>query len=1220
MDNNISTIKLLINNKISLSDLNKEEQEFINILNLDNIKRFEQETGFFSHKEQDLEMFDIFVNYFKSNQDTLTKLIDLKNDKLSYKEFKKLIITYINIMIKSDIFANFSSYDWIEENLIEEYKEIFIDKNAPEELKKAFYSNSISLNFIYQHKEYLPYLVDKNIKSIIKADIKLNIPNLNNKTKFNQIDFISEYTNIYGNKMFLELCAKYGNMLSNIQITSINDEINNPKLIEKLIRKAIVNKIINGYFSYRYLENIEEFKLEYPDMFINLSNLKTIPKEEQERLTEAFYKRQLTFMDIKKYKELAKYLKTKNLKIAFGIQNSIDQIKSARQKRTHDYFTQVKEEYSDLELLDAFGNDFFLSLCFEYGRYLEGISLELHKILTLKTNQYIDKNNNVVSENEIKTIIETIIEKQVILGKIEYFEQDAPQFLIKKHPEIFLDKNAPDELKKYFYNYNNNYPLTFKLLKEHKEWQKYLKEKSIKTAILRSSYYKEETIKYFNLFGTDKAIKLGINKAETVMEMITSKKVELMKEWYDKTGQKFIPDFTIMKNFPKEQADKFLLSAFNWSKIAKNKNFFNSAESKDAILKLSYSFGVFESDKRGYNKVEELLTSIPKVINFQQGYIIKQIDNNIAFLTNKDKFLKESKTKEEAFFKIINYLNDEKIKTDNNTKNITKLLEAIKKEKIDIDFSQNIFEQIYRKKEDNAYFLTINQQEYPKTTQAIRNILEEYIELPILTPNIAHQLFGGFELKYDPDFREFLLKNIEEILTQPKYASFISNIQKQFSEIKSNNSNRTLTLDLAVSYVQNNKYESVNIGNENVATISAIAGYSQEDFNILQQIYNYGKQRTFSSIPRIEKTIGKYSYEMLRLDDPLAMAIGTLTDCCQALGDMAEMCMQHSMIDNNGRVFVIKDSENNIVAQSWVWRNKDVLCFDNIEIPTRALKRATRSARLQDKEEFTEEIFNIYKQAAHQLIEKDEQVYKQLLEAKKITQEQYEGLRLGKITVGIGYNDIAKSIKEKAILDKNKVTIPLPFEEKVELTNGLYTKDSTTQYILEKRDNRKEYELNTLPIYNDLYIEYNDDNFKEKNLLTLEKLEIITKKNPQTLEINADYYSDKKQLVTEIAHTYSLNPKTTKIIMNSNFAIIYEINKNKLKIADLFFNTKVDNKEQQIDITNKVIIQIRLALDQIRNNRQIDITNLNKRQKEIYYKALNLTNEIDIERGISHGR
>ena len=84
-------------------------------------------------------------------------------------------------------------------------------------------------------------------------------------------------------------------------------------------------------------------------------------------------------------------------------------------------------------------------------------------------------------------------------------------------------------------------------------------------------------------------------------------------------------------------------------------------------------------------------------------------------------------------------------------------------------------------------------------------------------------------------------------------------------------------------------------------------------------IYNYGKQRTFSSIPRIENKVEGYSYEILRLDDPLAMAIGTLTDCCQELGDAAEVCMEHSMVDNNGRVFVIRDDEGNIIAQSWVW-------------------------------------------------------------------------------------------------------------------------------------------------------------------------------------------------------------------------------------------------------------------------------------------------------------
>ena len=31
-------------------------------------------------------------------------------------------------------------------------------------------------------------------------------------------------------------------------------------------------------------------------------------------------------------------------------------------------------------------------------------------------------------------------------------------------------------------------------------------------------------------------------------------------------------------------------------------------------------------------------------------------------------------------------------------------------------------------------------------------------------------------------------------------------------------------------------------------------------------------------------------------------------------------------------VMNIKDNEGNIVAQSWVWRNGNTLCFDNIEV------------------------------------------------------------------------------------------------------------------------------------------------------------------------------------------------------------------------------------------------------------------------------------------------
>ena len=579
---------------------------------------------------------------------------------------------------------------------------------------------------------------------------------------------------------------------------------------------------------------------------------------------------------------------------------------------------------------------------------------------------------------------------------------------------------------------------------------------------------------------------------------------------------------------------------------------------------------------------------------------------------------------EESYQKMIEYVKNNSFIDLLDTQTLLNLLESLKQENVEIDFSKNIFTQIYRKNEDGSYTLTINAQSYPNSSQAIRNILGKFREVPVITPDKAHQLFGAFELKYDADFREFLLANMDKIMTSPQYVSLVASIQRQFSDIKAVNSNRTLTLELAISYVQTNKYSPVNVGNERAAEISAIAGYSQADFDTLQQIYNYGKQRTFSSIPRIEKktekTSGKYIYETLRLDDPLAMAIGTLTDCCQELNNCAEVCMEHSMVDKNGRVFVIKDEQGNIVAQSWVWRNKDVLCFDNIEIPDKAFARAVKENPNLGRKGFTDEVFEIYKQAAQDLIEADEVVYKKLFENGKIAQEQYDGLRLGKVTVGLGYNDIAESLKQNSQVDKGTVSRPLPFDAPVKLSRALYTNDSVTQYILEEREDRKEYDGDTISVHNDTFVEYNDSNFNEKDLLSLEKLEIVTKDNHSYLQTSVSDYSNSEHLVTELARNYGLNTETTRIIMNPNFAIIYDINGYKVRVGDLLFNTKVDNEGQQIDIKNSVLMQIKLALEQIGRDKEIDISELDENQQQMFNKAVSLNKELDIERGLRHAK
>ena len=70
----------------------------------------------------------------------------------------------------------------------------------------------------------------------------------------------------------------------------------------------------------------------------------------------------------------------------------------------------------------------------------------------------------------------------------------------------------------------------------------------------------------------------------------------------------------------------------------------------------------------------------------------------------------------------------------------------------------------------------------------------------------------------------------------------------------------------------------------------------------------------------------------------------------------------------------------------------------------------------------------------------------------------------------------------------------------------------------------------------------------------------------------------------------------------------------------MLFNTKIENDEKEMDIKDKVVIQIRLALEQIVHDKIIDVSNLDEKQLEMYQEAMGLTNEIDIERGVNHAK
>ena len=90
-------------------------------------------------------------------------------------------------------------------------------------------------------------------------------------------------------------------------------------------------------------------------------------------------------------------------------------------------------------------------------------------------------------------------------------------------------------------------------------------------------------------------------------------------------------------------------------------------------------------------------------------------------------------------------------------------------------------------------------------------------------------------------------------------------------------------------------------------------------------------ERVTSSIPRVKGEINDYTYEVLRYDDIEAISVGNKTNCCFTIKGRAATCLKHALASSNGRVLVVKKN-GELVAHSWLWRNGNLLCIDNIEV------------------------------------------------------------------------------------------------------------------------------------------------------------------------------------------------------------------------------------------------------------------------------------------------
>lgn len=94
----------------------------------------------------------------------------------------------------------------------------------------------------------------------------------------------------------------------------------------------------------------------------------------------------------------------------------------------------------------------------------------------------------------------------------------------------------------------------------------------------------------------------------------------------------------------------------------------------------------------------------------------------------------------------------------------------------------------------------------------------------------------------------------------------------------------------------------------------------------------------YETIPRgVVYCEGDYRAEMLARDNPVALWAGKLVNCCQYPGGGAGSSAWHAVTSTKGAIFAVYYKDK-LVAQSWTWRKKDTIVFDNVEALSRDYK------------------------------------------------------------------------------------------------------------------------------------------------------------------------------------------------------------------------------------------------------------------------------------------
>lgn len=405
--------------------LDNKVLNFIGKYGLKNIVDFDNECDHCLSKDNCnmLYLMSDLANYFGSKIYTKDEF---------YEEIK-------NIIIDSKNDSNFEDKVIDQRNIGGEfrrrYSDLYINDEAPEELKNLFYQATITPQLLLEHPEYISFLKEKKLSAFLKKEngfVKIsneeykycNIYKLldNKAGQIDLLDFVIEYQDI--------LSLAFHKDMIDISNINVNDDINQikNKLDEFLKRMIIENGMV-------YPKHIPKYFIEkYPSMVMD----KAAPQEIQ----EMFYNRKINSEFINSNPLYKEYLRNVDIETIFKyipIKIS-DEIFDFNLFNIVDCFKQIFGDDA-LDLMISYEN--YIKKVYEYG------NKEYFKIEALRDNNNEFRAYPNFSKEEFLGMIDKIILKNYLDGSIN-IDEHIPEHFRNNNPTFFLNQSVSSEIKDKF--------------------------------------------------------------------------------------------------------------------------------------------------------------------------------------------------------------------------------------------------------------------------------------------------------------------------------------------------------------------------------------------------------------------------------------------------------------------------------------------------------------------------------------------------------------------------------------------------------------------------------------------------------------------------------------------------------------------------------------------------------------------------------------------------